>query len=854
MSTGEAKDPADDLRLRGNFEFSAGRFDAALSLYSAGLEQAPVGQGRVLLLCNRSATYFQQEQYELAEADAAEAWNTSEKQNVKAAFRLAKTQLALKKFEEAKSTIQAALKLMEQEEKAEEEQKATDVQKKSLEDLWQQVLNAAFEHQKSEGKPETTIRNAQRPISIREFEKGKILGHGNFSEIVVVTHKTTKETFALKMIPKKQAADLAKRQHPNVYNEIQMERRVLLERMKEPHPNIIHMYHAFQDYNTIYYLMDLHTVSRDLWSELQWEVEEDAGLGKTTKKKYMTGCHRSQAVRWMYQMVDALEHMHRHGVVHRDLKTENVLLNERNHVVVIDFGTAKDLIQTDLNGPEFVGTPDFMSPEAVGGTSGMEEAKEAVKKGEIGALHTADLWAVGAMLYIMHTGMTPFWSASQYLAFLKIKRGNLRRSSGIIDDDAWDLIQELMQVEPAERIGADAFKLVFANEEDKSGKRRIEEKPGGYDMIRGHPYFLPIREAEEKDPDEKQAYVIPSLKDMCVRAVAVSAYKDSLDLELCDQHPPGDGSRYDLTRLNARDRDAVLHVLDRRKLLNDPRLYARFFKDPIASRLDKIRPATHEFVGLTQMNDEQGKAPKATMNDPYATPIEQGDIEIVHLTNPLLCKEKNQSCDEETRKRWVKLFKKCIASINRSRPKLVVAAGFIDAKCRKLLSRINETIPVVAHDGSECFAFWMMGVQCIAIKSSETAEDSEQVTWLREVLEQCRMSKHPLYCFTDSDPKDLPIVFLKRLARGRVLALYGLSKNETYSSTVSYTANETIPVNDDIVSLCSVESEEDEERDNFTMKMEAVNETGLRLISVAEEPDVWDEKFTPIEIDVATGS
>jgi len=41
--------------------------------------------------------------------------------------------------------------------------------------------------------------------------------------------------------------------------------------------------------------------------------------------------------------------------------------------------------------------------------------------------------------------MTPFWPASQYLAFLKIKRGNLRRSSGIIDDDAWDLIQKLIQ-------------------------------------------------------------------------------------------------------------------------------------------------------------------------------------------------------------------------------------------------------------------------------------------------------------------------------------------------------------------------------------------------------------------------
>jgi serine/threonine protein kinase len=58
----------------------------------------------------------------------------------------------------------------------------------------------------------------------------------------------------------------------------------------------------------------------------------------------------------MMQLIDALEHLHSHGICHRDLKPENVLLNAHNHVVVIDFGTAKDLIKTDLNGPEFVGS------------------------------------------------------------------------------------------------------------------------------------------------------------------------------------------------------------------------------------------------------------------------------------------------------------------------------------------------------------------------------------------------------------------------------------------------------------------------------------------------------------------
>ena len=81
-------------------------------------------------------------------------------------------------------------------------------------------------------------------------------------------------------------------------------------------------------------------------------------------------------------------------------KPENVLLSERGgHVILIDFGTAKDLIVTDLNGPEFVGTPDFMSPEAV---------KEL--KGGDGCDFTADLWALGVVLYQLYAGALPFES------------------------------------------------------------------------------------------------------------------------------------------------------------------------------------------------------------------------------------------------------------------------------------------------------------------------------------------------------------------------------------------------------------------------------------------------------------
>lgn len=150
---------------------------------------------------------------------------------------------------------------------------------------------------------------------------------------------------------------------------------------------------AFDDYEHIYYLMDLHVKCGDLWSRLKHE-----------KDKKMVGCHRSQAKTWIYQLVDAIEHMHKNGVVHRDLKPENILLDNRNHIVVIDFGTAKDLIFTSLNGPEFVGTPDFMSPEAVKGGRGENEDRSEEDYPDAGC--SADLWALGAIAYILHTGVS----------------------------------------------------------------------------------------------------------------------------------------------------------------------------------------------------------------------------------------------------------------------------------------------------------------------------------------------------------------------------------------------------------------------------------------------------------------
>jgi len=104
----------------------------------------------------------------------------------------------------------------------------------------------------------------------------------------------------------------------------------------------------------------------------------------------MVGSHFTVIPIHASQLLSAIEHCHKNGVVHRDIKTENILFNSKDELVLIDFGTAKGLIQTDLNGPEFVGTPNFMSPEAVS----LKPFKPEVS-------YEADLWAFGCVLFQM---------------------------------------------------------------------------------------------------------------------------------------------------------------------------------------------------------------------------------------------------------------------------------------------------------------------------------------------------------------------------------------------------------------------------------------------------------------------
>lgn len=103
-----------------------------------------------------------------------------------------------------------------------------------------------------------------------------------------------------------------------------------------------------------------------------------------------------RAVHLAVQILNALEYIHTHHVFHRDLKPENIMVDEQDHIKLIDFGIAgqegaRRLTFAKLS--NVMGTPDYISPEQVKG-----------KRGD----SRSDIYAMGVMLYEMLTGQTPF--------------------------------------------------------------------------------------------------------------------------------------------------------------------------------------------------------------------------------------------------------------------------------------------------------------------------------------------------------------------------------------------------------------------------------------------------------------
>ncbi|XP_070545092.1 calcium/calmodulin-dependent protein kinase type II delta chain-like isoform X17 [Ptychodera flava] len=251
-----------------------------------------------------------------------------------------------------------------------------------------------------------------------EYELKEELGKGAFSIVKRCVRKSTGQEFAAKIINTKKlsARDFQK-----------LEREARICRLLK-HPNIVRLHDSIAEEGFHYLVFDLVTGG---------ELFEDI-----VAREYYS---ESDASHCIQQILESVEHCHRHGVVHRDLKPENLLLASKAKgaaVKLADFGLAIEVQGDQQAWFGFAGTPGYLSPEVL-------------RKDPYGK--PVDIWACGVILYILLVGYPPFWDEDQHRLYAQIKAGAYDYPSpewDTVTPEAKNLINSMLQVIPSKRITA----------------------------------------------------------------------------------------------------------------------------------------------------------------------------------------------------------------------------------------------------------------------------------------------------------------------------------------------------------------------------------------------------------------
>ena len=159
----------------------------------------------------------------------------------------------------------------------------------------------------------------------------------------------------------------------------------------------------------------------------------------------------STAARYMAQLLSAVMYLHNRGVVHRDIKLENIMLSREGELKLIDFGFSKRIgDKRVLN--SCCGSPNYMSPEMLRSTRTQDQSLLPTKHSKYG--REVDIWASGVAMYVLLVGKYPFYDERRSLWHKSILQGTYAVPS-TVSDEARDLLSKLLTVDSDVRYTAE---------------------------------------------------------------------------------------------------------------------------------------------------------------------------------------------------------------------------------------------------------------------------------------------------------------------------------------------------------------------------------------------------------------
>jgi serine/threonine protein kinase len=287
-----------------------------------------------------------------------------------------------------------------------------------------------------------------KKVTLNDFKLLKVLGRGTFGKVVLVQYKLTKKYYAMKIMKK------------DVILESGQVTNTLLEKNILQNLNyqfLVGMDFCFQTQERIYFVMNF--------------------IRGGELFKHLLNCKffPEEKAKFYSAIVGlALEYLHTHGIVYRDIKPDNILIDEDGYLKLADFGMAK-MLKDQEKAFSLCGTPEYFSPEII--------TREGHNK-------AADWWSYGILLYEMLFGIPPFYSKNTEKMFDLITKAELKFPKKIeVSEDAKDLIK----------------KLLIKNQDLRLGSE------GGFETIKKHSFFkgFDFKALEEK---KLEAPFIPVLR------------------------------------------------------------------------------------------------------------------------------------------------------------------------------------------------------------------------------------------------------------------------------------------------------------------------------------------------------
>ncbi|KAG4220244.1 hypothetical protein PC116_g31277, partial [Phytophthora cactorum] len=254
-----------------------------------------------------------------------------------------------------------------------------------------------------------------RKMQADDFETLRCLGKGTYGTVLLVKQRSTGRLYAQKQF--KKASVIV---HKKLIEQTKTERQIL--ESVNRHPFVVKLFYAFQDQERLYLILE-YGQGGELFTHLN------------TEKMFP----EPVAAFYMAEMVLALSHLHDTlGVVYRDLKPENCLLDAQGHLLLTDFGLSKVAVDEDDSCKSILGTVEYMAPEIVLG----QKYGKAV-----------DWWSFGALGYDLMTGNPPFRGGNH----AKIQNNIVKQKLVLpyfLSPDAKDLLTRFLKKDPAKRLGS----------------------------------------------------------------------------------------------------------------------------------------------------------------------------------------------------------------------------------------------------------------------------------------------------------------------------------------------------------------------------------------------------------------